>query len=75
METWDLTSPATKLSLAMQSLQDARADALEHWHDETSRNFQEQYMDPLEPLVKETLDAAQRLAKVMAGAHRECSSY
>jgi len=72
MRTWDLTSGAAKLELAMQSLQAAGAEAQQYWSDEAHRKFQEIYLAPLEPKVHGVLDAIHRLVEVLANAERQC---
>ncbi len=74
MKTWDLTSGSAKIELALEVLQRAWRDAAEHWDDETSRKFQEEYLVPLEPKVKRALDGIHRLTEIFANAERECRS-
>lgn len=72
MRNWDLTSGAAKLELAMQSLQTARAEARQYWNDEAHDKFQETYLAPMEPKLRNLLDAVHRLAEVLANAERQC---
>jgi hypothetical protein len=72
MKSWDLTSGASKLELSMQSLQMACAEAQQYWSDEAQRKYQETYIAPLEPKVRNVLDAIHRLAEVLANAERQC---
>ena len=73
MKPWDLDTGAAKLAEAIDALQIAWANAAEHWDDETSREFKERYLDPLQPKAGRTLDAIRRLAEVFARAEHECS--
>ena len=73
MRGWDLTTGSAKLDLALEALQQAGAAVSEHWDDATYRSFQEEYLLPLEPVVKRTLDAIKRLAEELRKAERECS--
>ncbi len=57
----------------LEALQQAGAGVSEHWDDATYRSFQEEYLLPLEPVVKRTLDAIKRLAEELRKAERECS--
>ena len=72
MQRWDLNSGAMKLGLALKSLQAAQQTVEELWDDEIRRNFHEQYLTPVEPMVRRMLEATHRLAAVLAEADREC---
>jgi uncharacterized protein YukE len=72
MKTWDLNAGAAKLEMAIKTLREANGNIAEAWDDETSRRFQETYVEPVEPRLKNVLDAVHRLAEVLAGAAREC---
>jgi hypothetical protein len=72
MKNWDLTSGGAKLELAMQSLQLAATEAQHYWSDEAQRKFQEIYITPLEPNVRNVLDAIHRLAEVITNAEQQC---
>jgi hypothetical protein len=74
MRPWDLSSGAAKLELAYKSLKKAAADAHESWSDDANRRFQETYLIPLEPRVREALDAIHRLDQILRDADRECGS-
>jgi len=67
----DLTIGATRLRKATQSLSVAWNDAHERWSDERARQFQEQYLDPLEVCVRGALLSIGRLSEVVAKARRE----
>ena len=68
----DLTTGAAKLNKSVEILQESWADTKEHWDDENSRNFEENYLDPLGPQIKMALDAINRVAEVLQRAEREC---
>lgn len=72
MRRWDLHSGASKLDLAFESLRLADAEATHHWDDNTHREFQEKYLEPLQPRLKKAVEAIQHLAEVLAKAQREC---
>jgi hypothetical protein len=74
MKTWDLTSGAAKLELAMQSLAATVAETEEHWDDETYASFRQTYLAPLEPKVRMALDAMHTLAALLHRAERACRS-
>jgi len=68
----DLTTGAARLNKSVESLQEAWAETREHWNDENSRNFEENYLDPLGPQVKLALDAVNRIGEILNRAEREC---
>lgn len=72
MRMWDLHSGASKLDLAFESLKAADAEAAQHWDDKARSEFQEKYLEPLEPRLKRAVEAARRLAEVLDRAYREC---
>ncbi len=72
MRTWDLNTGAANLEMAMASLQAACADASEQWTDQTNRDFQKDYLAPLDPKFRRALDAVHRLAQVLTRAERDC---
>jgi hypothetical protein len=73
MRGWDPLSAAAKLEMAMEALQHARASALAQWDDDQSRQFDEQFLAPLETKVRRALDAIHHLAEALSKAERECS--
>ena len=73
MKTCDLSGPTGKLQMGLQALHEACRDVEESWNDETYRRFQETYTAPLEPQVKNLLDAVRRLAQTLAAAEQQCS--
>lgn len=74
MKVWDLTTGASRLEMALRTLQNANAEAMEYWDDAAHRNFHEQHLRQLEPLVRKTLDVIRRLEQVLTKAQRECGS-
>ena len=75
MKTWDLHTSTAKLDLAMQSLQKARHATREEWDDQTRRDFEESYLEPLKPTLRKALDAIHRLQSVLSKAERDVDSY
>jgi hypothetical protein len=72
MKSWDLTSGASKLDMAIQSLRMASVEAEQYWSDEAQHKFHESYILPLEPTVRNVLDSIHRLEEVMINAERHC---
>ncbi len=75
MRTWDFHTPAAKLDLAMQTLQDAQHTAEDDWDDQAMRDFQQDYLEPLKPMVRKAIDAIHRLQTVLQKAERNIGSY
>ena len=73
MRSWDLAGGCGKLELALKALQTDVAEIGVSWDDEANRQFLETYLVPLEPQVKEFIDAVNRLSVVLASAQRQCS--
>ena len=73
MKVVDLSSGASKLALAVKHLGIKWESAKETWNDSTSKAFHKEHVDPLQPAVKETLEAIGRLAEVLARAVRDVS--
>lgn len=72
MRTWDLSAGAGKLELALKALQAKSNEIAESWDDATYRRFVEEYIAPVEPHVRTTLDALNRLSEVLSNAERQC---
>lgn len=73
MKVVDLSGGAAKLALAVKHLGIKWESAKETWNDSTSKAFHKEHVDPLQPAVKETLEAIGRLAEVLARAVRDVS--
>jgi hypothetical protein len=73
MRGCDPLSASAKLDTAMEALQHTRASVFTQWEDEQSRQFDEQFLSPLEAKVRRALDAIHQLAESLAKAERECS--
>ena len=75
MKIWDLNAGVGKLELAVKLVRAAAANVEQQWTDDAHRDFEETYLTPLEPNVRDVLDAIHRLAEVLAAAERQCNSY
>jgi hypothetical protein len=73
MSACDLSSGAAKLALALKQLNIKWEQAAETWNDSTAKKFQEDFLVPLTPDVKQTLEAIGRLAEVLDRAERDVS--
>ena len=65
MRPLDLDTSASQLRHSMEDLQRAWNVVSESWDDTVSRQFSEQYLDPLIPAGKMTLDAASRMRELL----------
>ena len=72
MRIADLTTPSANLREAYEQLEIAWRNLHELWNDPTSQAFEDQYIAPVRPRVKATLDAAARLSTVLDDAQRKC---
>jgi hypothetical protein len=72
MKSWDFTGGAAKLELAMKSLQIADVELVQYWDDAAHQKFQETYLEPLEPKVRNMLEAIHRITEVFEVADRQC---
>ena len=73
MRGCDPLAAAAKLDMAMEAFQNARLSVLEQWEDDQSRQFDEEFLAPLETKVRRALDAIHHLAESLSKAERECS--
>lgn len=74
MKNCDLTTGASRIRLALEDLRDAWIVAAESWDDATSRAFAENHLEPLIPVVKNSLDAIGRMDTLLKQAQRDCES-
>jgi hypothetical protein len=72
MRTGDLSSGATGLQKSWAKLRAHWDRTKDQWHDPVSRDFQEQYLDAIEPQIKATLERMRSLAGLLASAQQEC---
>jgi hypothetical protein len=74
MKSCDLTSGAAKIELALKTLRTTINAVNQQWNDEAQRKFEEKHLAPIEPNVKNMLDAIGRLAEVIVAAEHQCAS-
>jgi hypothetical protein len=72
MKRTNIYASAAKLELALKTLRTTIADVGPKWTDSARRDFEETYLEPIEPNVKNMIDAISHLTSVLAGAEREC---
>jgi hypothetical protein len=74
MKNADVNASAAKLELGLKTFRTTLAAVDPQWTDAARRDFQETHLAPIEPNVRNMLQAIARLAGVFAAAERECSS-
>ena len=74
MRPWDLDTNAAHLRDAMDDLQIAWEHTSESWQDEVSQKFCENYLEPIGPALKLTLDAVGHMQQLLNQMQRECES-
>jgi hypothetical protein len=72
MRHWDLDTSAAQLRDALQDLERAWLVVSESWSDGVSRQFSEQYLDPIIPASKMALDATSRMNEMLNRIQIEC---
>ena len=68
----ELYTDAARLRDAFDELIGAWQVAQESWNDEVSRKFSEQYLEPLSPVLKQSLDAVGRMSQIVEQMLHEC---
>jgi hypothetical protein len=73
MRNADLISGGAKLRNALKLLLARWEETKEQWHDPVSRQFEESFIQLLEPEIRSELDRLANLAQVLSEAEHECS--
>ncbi len=74
MRASDLSTSAAHIRDVFDDLQIAWQEASAHWNDEVSRKFCETHLEPLGPVVKQSLDVMARMAILVGGMHNDLES-
>ncbi|TWT43286.1 hypothetical protein [Botrimarina hoheduenensis] len=74
MKPCDLDTGATRLRLALKDLQRVWGETSEVWNDSVAEAFFAEHLEPLTPIVKNTLDAVGRMRLLLHEAQRELDS-
>jgi hypothetical protein len=72
MRIADLSTGATQLRDALETLQLKWSDTQEQWDDASSRNLAENHLKPLATAVAAAHPVVLHLASVLAQAERDC---
>jgi hypothetical protein len=74
MKNFDISTGAAKLELALKTFRTTYGAVDPQWTDAARQSFTETYLAPVEPNVKNMLDAIARMAEVLGAAERQCGS-
>ncbi len=74
MRVSDLSTGISKLNASMQALSHTWHEVNEQWQDATAKEFEERYLAELEPAVKTTIEAMNRMANLLAKVERDCEA-
>ena len=73
MKNFDVHAGAAKLEIALKTFHTTFAAVDPQWTDAARREFQETHLAPMEPNVKNMIEAIARLTEVLAAAERQCN--
>lgn len=68
-----MSGPGNRLLYGLKQLRTAWDEAASEWKDQVARDFEGEYLGPLEDRVQATARAMDKLSEVLARAKRECS--
>lgn len=71
MRPWDLDTSAAQLRKAMEDLQIAWQTTDSNWQDSVSQKFSETYLEPIGPVLKQTLEAVGQMQQLVGQMQRE----
>ena len=74
MRPWDLDTSLAQMRKAMEDLMRAWEEVSETWNDSVSTRFCDQYLEPLIPTTKRSLDAVSRMQEVVNRMQNDCES-
>jgi hypothetical protein len=75
MKKWDLTTGSATLERIMQNLRLVNLEVERLWRDQANSKFQENYIKPLEPKVRNLIDSVRRLSEALDNAERQCGPH
>lgn len=64
-------SAVGRIRRAVKDLERVWAESAEEWADPVAHSFRERRLEPIVPVVKNALDAIERMRALMNEAHRE----
>ena len=75
MRTWDLHTPVAKLHQAMKDLEVTKDRISDQWQDDKLREFDDNFLEPLRPILSGTVTAITELADILHQADLELRDY
>jgi hypothetical protein len=73
MNRVDTSAGSTRLRESLRTLRVKWDASQADWNDAVRREFEERYLEPLEPRVLATLNSMVNLMQVLAKAQQDCS--
>ena len=67
-----LATSRARLQGALKELRAQWDQARTKWDDPMSREFEKRYLAPLEPIVRNTISAMDKMDAILAQARRDC---
>ena len=68
----DLDSGVSRLQKSVRRINERWAATKEYWNDQVSREFEEEFLQPIVPRIKLTLAAVHTMAELFHDAESEC---
>lgn len=68
----ELYSSVTRLQKSVRRMKDRWTATQQQWNDKVSREFEEEFLQPIIPQIKLSLAAIHEMAEVLETARREC---
>jgi hypothetical protein len=73
MRRVDTSAGSVRLREALRTLRVKWEESQSDWNDGVRREFEERYLEPLEPRVLATVNSMANLLQVLAKAQQDCS--
>ena len=67
----DLSSPLQRLKRATRELQESWTEVKQDWNDQTARDFEDQYLEPILPQLRLLLAASADFEETLRQVQRE----
>ena len=72
MQVVSLSTGPARIREALETLEIAWSETKDEWDDASSRNFEENHVQPIGPKVRQAMDAISRLRDAVARVGRDC---
>ena len=71
MKPVNTDTPVGRMRRALKDLERVWAESAEEWADPVAHDFRRTHLEPITPVVKNTLDAIERMRALLNDARRE----